>query len=71
MIIARAIRFEKAMPIDPDAPKFWSRLLEILLERELGCVDPLILGFLRRLPDEEIWRNRRAEDRYQRGQKIG
>jgi hypothetical protein len=55
--------------VDTDAPHFALLRRGVLLQRPLGGIDALLLGFLGRLPDEQIGRNCRPQYRHQRRQK--
>ncbi|MGY3156680.1 hypothetical protein ACVW0V_005820 [Bradyrhizobium elkanii] len=48
--------------VHPDSSEFFRRIGRILFQRPFIVVDPLFFGFLRRLPNEEIRRYRRAQD---------
>ena len=72
MMIAIAIRLENAMPTSVSIRMRRISSLPIggiLLQRLLVGIDALLFGLLRRLPDEQIRRDGRAEDGDQRGQK--
>jgi hypothetical protein len=58
MMIEIAMMFETDHRVDPDAPHFASLRRGILLQRPIGGIDALLLGFLGRLPDEQIGRDR-------------